>query len=78
MYELILGNLKTSNERLWFSTCCRLAKIYLDDRNFSQMEPLLGEMKKTCKLPGMENDASYVSFDKQKGNFLLELFSLEI
>ena len=41
MYELILSNLKTSNERLWFATCCRLAKIYLDDKNYGQMDQLL-------------------------------------
>jgi hypothetical protein len=78
MYELILNNLKASNERLWFATCCRLAKIYLNDKNYIQMEKLLQEMKQTCKLPGMERDQGYMSFDKQKGNLLMELFSLEI
>ena len=34
MYELILGNLKMTNERLWFATSLRLGKIYLDGRNF--------------------------------------------
>ncbi len=34
MYELILGNLKSSNERLWFATSLRLGKIYLDEMNF--------------------------------------------
>lgn len=33
MYQLILGNLKTSNERLWFNTSLRLGKIYLDAKN---------------------------------------------
>ena len=35
MYELILGNLKQSNERLWFATCLRLGKIYLDGKSFT-------------------------------------------
>ncbi len=78
MYELILNNLKASDQRLWFATCCRLAKIYLHDKNYSQLENLLFEMKQMCKLPGMERDQGYMSFDKQKGNLLMELFSLEI
>jgi len=35
MYELILNNLKASDQRLWFATCCRLAKIYLHDKNYA-------------------------------------------
>jgi len=29
MYQLILGSLKSSNERLWFGTSLRLGHIYL-------------------------------------------------
>jgi len=45
MYELILGNLKQSNERLWFSTSLRLGKIYLDERNFESLERVIDELK---------------------------------
>ena len=38
MYELILGNLKQTNERLWFATSLRLGKIYLDERNFENLD----------------------------------------
>lgn len=34
MYQLILGNLRQSNERLWFATSLRLGKIYFDEKNF--------------------------------------------
>ena len=41
MYELILGNLKTTNERLWFATSLRLSKIYLDEKNFDNLETII-------------------------------------
>ena len=33
MYQLILGSLKSSNERLWFGTSLRLGQIYLAAKN---------------------------------------------
>lgn len=71
MYELILGNLKTSNERLWFSTSLRLGKIYLDEKNFDNLERVIEELKSQCR------DAPN-SYDVTKGNLLLEVFALEI
>jgi hypothetical protein len=41
MYQMILGGLKSSNERLWFATSLRLGKIYLDERNFAALNDLL-------------------------------------
>ena len=38
MYQLILGNLKSNNERLWFATSLRLGKIYLDEKSFSKLD----------------------------------------
>jgi len=32
MYTLILGTLKTYNERLWFTTSLRLAQMYLNSQ----------------------------------------------
>ncbi len=34
MYTLILVKLKTYNERLWFTTSLRLARMYLDSKQF--------------------------------------------
>jgi len=45
MYELILGNLKTTNERLWFAASLRLGKIYLDDKSFTTLENIIEELK---------------------------------
>jgi len=51
MYELILGNLKQTNERLWFSTSLRLGKIYLDEKNFDGLERVILELKDQCRDP---------------------------
>lgn len=80
MYQLILGSLRQSNERLWFATSLRLGKIYLDERNFAPLNDLLTELKMACRSvdsPSADlNDVN--SFDMSKGNMLLEVFSLEI
>lgn len=73
MYELILGNLKTSNERLWFATSLRLGKIYLDEKSFDALENVINELKAPCRDP-----QNPMSFDMSKGNLLLEVFALEI
>ena len=60
MYQLILGNLKQSNERLWFATCLRLGKIYFDERNYELLETTITEMKTACLLTNAAaNDQSF-------------------
>lgn len=49
MYQLILGNLKHSNERLWFTTSLRLGKTYLDEKNFTSLNEMLLELKMACR-----------------------------
>jgi COP9 signalosome complex subunit 2 len=73
MYQLILGNLKASNQRLWFSTSLRLGKIYLDEKEFEKLEKLLLDLKEPCRDP-----SNPVLYDMSKGNLLLEVFALEI
>lgn len=34
IYQMTLDILKTNNERLWFTICLRLGKIYLDGNYF--------------------------------------------
>jgi COP9 signalosome complex subunit 2 len=76
MYQLILGNLKSNNERLWFATSLRLGKIYLDEKSFEKLDQTLSELKIACRDP---NDAMNPdSYDMKKGNLLLEVFALEI
>ena len=41
MYTLILTRLKTYNERLWFTTSLRLARMYLDGQQFAPLEQML-------------------------------------
>ena len=50
-YQLILGSLRQSNERLWFATSLRLGKIYFDERNFEALNTLLFELKTACRTP---------------------------
>lgn len=48
---MTLEVLKSSNERLWFKTCLRLAKIYLDMKHYDQLDNLLSELKENCRVP---------------------------
>ena len=73
MYQLTLESLKQNNERLWFTICLRLGKIYLDAGSFQDLDLLLTDLKDNCKLP---NDPTTI--DPAKGNLLLEAFALEI
>lgn len=73
MYQLILGNLKTTNERLYYATQLRLGKIYFDEKNFSQLEAVLKELKDSCV-----DKTSATGYDKAKGHLLLEVLALEI
>ena len=79
MYQLILDSLKSTNERLWFNTSLRLGKIFLDDKNIPELEAVLNELKFTCRLPDADSNRQAAdSFDKKKGQLLLEVLALEI
>lgn len=72
MYEITLIALKNANnERLWFNTNLKLAKLYLSDNKFSEVERILGVLKSSCLLPNGEDDNS-------KGSNLLEIYCAEI
>lgn len=49
MYQMTLEVLKTNNERLWFNICLRLGKIYLDLKQYEQLDNLLAELKDNCR-----------------------------
>ena len=80
MYEMILGNLKSSNERLWFGTTLRLGQTYLEEKNIEILDGLILQMKNACKNPNAASDdlMQVDSYDMSKGNYLLEIFALEI
>ena len=48
MYSLILERLKTYNDRLWFTTSLRLARMYLDSKQFAPLEQMLIDLKRAC------------------------------
>jgi len=48
MYSLILERLKTYNDRLWFTTSLRLARMYLDSKQFAPLEQMLVDLKRAC------------------------------
>lgn len=72
MYEITLIALKSANnERLWFNTNQKLAKLYLDSGKISEVERLVNVLKQSCQLVDGRDDPS-------KGTYLLEVYCLEI
>lgn len=70
MYMITLEALKSAkNERLWFNTNLKLAKLYLDSDKFTEVERILELLKKSCQLSDGTDDMS-------KGTFLLEAYCL--
>ncbi len=50
MYSMTLEVLRSNNERLWFTICLRLAKIYMDLKNFDKLDALITELKESCRI----------------------------
>jgi len=73
VYALTLTRLKqnTSNQRLWFNTSVKLAKLYLDTQEFGKLQTLIRDLHKSCTTPDGADDTS-------KGSALLEIYALEI
>ena len=73
MYTITLDALKTANnDRLWFNTNLKLAKLNLDMKKIGEVERLLSELHKLCKLPDGSDDV------KGKGTNLLDVYCLEM
>jgi len=72
IYELTLDALKaTANQRLWFSTSVKLAKLHLESGDVQKLQRLVKTLHKTCQKPDGSDDVS-------KGSHLLEVYALEI
>lgn len=72
MYEITLEALKTANnERLWFNTNLKLARVYLEGGKINEVEKILVLLKQTCQYPDGTDDMS-------KGSALLEVYCIEI
>jgi COP9 signalosome complex subunit 2 len=72
MYEITLLALKTANnERLWFNTNVKLAKVYLEAKRYDDVERIVTMLIKSCQ-------AADGTDDKSKGAYLLEAYCLQI
>ena len=70
--DTTLSALKSSqNERLWFKTNMKLAKLWFDKHEFHRLQRILRELHGSCTTEGGQDD-------QKKGTQLLELYSLEI
>ncbi|KAI1508701.1 cop9 signalosome protein [Pyrenophora tritici-repentis] len=61
----------TNNERLWLKTNIKLARLWLDRKDYRQLTDKLRELHKACQLEDGSDDPS-------KGTYSLEVYSLEI
>lgn len=72
IYELTLDALqRTANQRLWFSTSVKLAKLHLELGDVQKLQRLLRNLHQTCQKPDGTDDVG-------KGSQLLEVYALEI
>ena len=70
-YETTLRALEGTNERLWFKTNLKLAKLWFDCREFTRMSKILRDLHRSC-----QNEDG--SDDQRKGTQLLEVYAVEI
>ena len=61
----------TNNERLWLKTNIKLAKLWLDRRDYPQLSKKVRELHKACQKEDGSDDPS-------KGTYSLEVYALEI
>ncbi|KAI6247599.1 COP9 signalosome complex subunit 2 [Erysiphe necator] len=71
-YSLTLKSFQSSNnERLWLKTNIKLAKLYLDRKDYVALTKKLRELHKACEKDDGTDDPS-------KGTHSLEIYALEI
>lgn len=71
-YSLTLESFQnTNNERLWLKTNIKLAKLWLDKKEYAQLSRKLKELHKACQRSDGTDDPS-------KGTYSLEIYALEI
>lgn len=61
----------TNNERLWLKTNIKLAKLFLDRKDYGAVSKKLRELHKACEKEDGTDDPS-------KGTYSLEIYALEI
>ena len=54
--NLYILHTDAKNERLWFKTNTKLAKLYFDINNFNKMQKVITEVKQSCQTPEGKDD----------------------
>jgi len=71
-YSLTLQSFEgANNERLWLKTNIKRAKLWLDRKEYTQLNKSIKQLHAACQKPDGTDDAS-------KGTYLLEVYALEI
>ncbi|KAK6353402.1 hypothetical protein TWF696_005368 [Orbilia brochopaga] len=71
-YALTLDSFQgSSNERLWLKTNIKLARLWLDRKEYQRLARIIKDLHKACQRPDGTDDPS-------KGTYLLEVYALEI
>ncbi|KAL8664476.1 MAG: hypothetical protein Q9202_003026 [Teloschistes flavicans] len=71
-YEHTLESFQsTNNERLWLKTNIKLARLWLDRREYTELVKKVRELHQACQRPDGADDPS-------KGTYALEIYALEI
>ncbi|KAL3489311.1 signalosome subunit 2 [Aspergillus germanicus] len=71
-YSLTLNSFQnTNNERLWLKTNIKLARLWLERKEYGQLSKKVKELHRACQKEDGSDDTS-------KGTYLLELYALEI
>ena len=80
IFNLTLSSLKKSkNDRLWFQTKIKQAKLYLALQQWPRLEKLIGELTRACHTrPAKPGGGGSATTDAAKESMLLEVYGLEI
>ncbi|KAL9603591.1 MAG: hypothetical protein Q9219_001094 [cf. Caloplaca sp. 3 TL-2023] len=71
-YSLTLDSFRgTNNERLWLKTNIKLARLWLDRRQYAELVKKVRDLHKACQREDGTDDPS-------KGTYALEVYALEI
>lgn len=60
-----------NNDRLWFKTNLKLARLYFDRKNFTSLQGIIRQLIATC-------ETADGNLDVKKGTQILEIYALEI